>query len=100
MPWDSQESYVSGQEIVIGFELNNPLYGHIEVKACPLGRLSSQACFDTPGNELLFVSDTLYDMPYDPNYPERGYLKRVATSNSRYEMIFKLPDHISGEQVL
>lgn len=99
MPWTSQATYVAGQEIVIEHTYSAHHYGHIEMKACPLGRASSQACLDTPGNALTFVRDDLYGMPADPNYPERGYLKRRSVFDP-YKMVFKLPDHVYGEEVL
>ena len=71
------------------------LIGHFEVKGCPLGRESSQECFDA--YPLEFVEDLLYGMPKDPAYPGRAYLHGTE---SRLSMQFKLPVGLVGEQVL
>ena len=38
-------------------------------------------------------------MSKDPNYPERGYLKRRSVGDP-YRMIFKLPLGVTGNEVL
>jgi len=101
MPWDSQETFTEGQEILVKSYLDTHHNGHMVIKACPNGPGSTQACFDTPGHELTFVKDTLYDMPADPAYPERGYYAGgQAGGLKNFEMTFKLPVGISGNQVM
>lgn len=98
-PWTSQETYIEGEVIVVEHTYTAHHYGHMEVSACAMGNDSSQDCFDDAANRLTFVSDELYGMPKDDNYPERGYLKRRGIGDP-YKMYFKLPDGVSGDQVL
>lgn len=70
-------------------------WGHMEVRACPNGRDSTQSCLDA--NPLEFVRDLRYSMPADPNYPERGYFKFPGPD---YEMQFRLPSNLEGSEVL
>ena len=102
MPWISQETYTLGQTIVVESFLTAHHGGHMELKACPVSDtnlLPPQSCFD---NHLLeFVSDDLYFMPKDPNYPERGYYAGgQGASTDRFVMKFKLPDNVYGDKVL
>lgn len=69
--------------------------GHFEVKACAMGRDSTQACFDE--HPLEFVKDKVHGMPKDVNYPERAMLFGDGVDLS-YKM--KLPDDIAGQKVL
>ena len=61
MPWISQETYQQGQIIDVGMFLTAHHNGHMELKACPLGRQSNQDCFDQ--HVLEFVEDLSYGMP-------------------------------------
>ena len=71
MPWESQNTFARGEVIHVRSYLDTHHAGHMELRACPLGRASTQDCFeDYP---LTFVEDTLYNMPADPAHPERGY---------------------------
>ena len=73
----------------------------MEIRACQKGLASTQECFDTTGNELVFVRDVKFDMPADPNYPERGmYAGGQGGGLKDFEMIFKLPDGIYGDKVM
>jgi hypothetical protein len=64
MPWMSQGTFGQGEIIHVNMIITAHHYGHMELKACPNGRASTQDCFEA--NPLLFVRDTLYDMPADP----------------------------------
>ena len=76
MPWNSNGNvYAEGDVITIKSFLTSHHTGHMEARACPLGRESTQECFDE--NILTFVEDELYDMPKDENHPERGF-KNIA----------------------
>ena len=81
--------------ITIDLQLTAHHWGHAEVSACPMGRASTQACFDA--HRLEFVNDNFYGMPADPSYPERGYFKFPGPS---YQMQFRLPAGLRGDQVL
>lgn len=61
MPWISQEAYTEGQVITVSMTLTAHHAGHMELKACPNGRASDQACFDA--NPLEFVDDIAFQMP-------------------------------------
>ena len=100
MPWNSNGNvYVEGDVITIKSFLTSHHTGHMEVRACPLGRESTQECFDE--NILTFVEDEIYDMPKDENYPERGYYYGSCDfNNNEFAMKFKLPDGLVGDQVL
>lgn len=64
MPWDSNGNvYREGDIITIGSFLTAHHTGHMEVRACPDGRASTQECFDAPGHQLEFVEDIMFDMP-------------------------------------
>mmetsp|Transcript_32272 Transcript_32272/g.47706 ORF Transcript_32272/g.47706 Transcript_32272/m.47706 type:complete len:635 (+) Transcript_32272:70-1974(+) len=97
MPWISQETYIAGQQITVKQTFTAHHYGHVFLSACDLGKQSKQDCFDNPNNWLEFVNDNFYNMPKDNSHPERGYLKRGFME---HEMVFKLPDNVSGDQVL
>ena len=92
---------MAGDTIVVDSVLTTHHGGHLELRGCPLGRASDQACFDEPDHIFTFVKDVLYDMPADPNYPERGYCKGgQASSIKDFSMEFKIPKGLVGEQVL
>jgi len=95
MPWISQATYNPGDTIQVDIFLTAHHKGHFEIKGCPLGRESSQECFDA--YPLEFVEDLLYGMPKDPANPSRGYLHGTEP---RLKMQFKLPAGLVGEQVL
>mmetsp|Transcript_12393 Transcript_12393/g.35992 ORF Transcript_12393/g.35992 Transcript_12393/m.35992 type:complete len:742 (+) Transcript_12393:108-2333(+) len=99
MPWMSQESYLQGGHIIIRSKLLSHHAGHIEVRACSMGRESTIECMEE--HALTFVEDLAFGMPADPNYPERGYLYGGAGWNGyTFVMEFKLPDDLFGNQVL
>jgi hypothetical protein len=101
MPWISQETFTEGQVITVKSYLDTPHNGHMELKACPNGDASTQECFDTPGHELIFQEDVLYNMPADPSYPVRGYYAGGQGGGLKsHEMRFKLPDNIKGDRVM
>ena len=101
MPWISQETFTEGQVITVKSYLDTPHNGHMELKACPNGDASTQECFDTPGHELIFQDDVLYNMPADPSYPGRGYYAGGQGGGLKsHEMRFKLPDNIKGDKVM
>jgi len=95
MPWISQTTYNKGQDIQVDVKITAHHYGHFTLSACPMGRASTQECFDA--NPLEFVEDTKYGMPKDENHPDRAMLWGDGDELS-YK--FKLPDNIAGEQVL
>jgi len=97
MPWISQETYIEGEEITVKHFYTTHHYGHITLSACPLGKDSTQECFDNPANWLEFVRDESYGMPKDINHPERAYLKRGPMD---FTSVFKLPNNVIGEEVL
>jgi len=101
MPWISQENYVEGQVVTVKSYLDTHHNGHMELRACSLGSLSTQECFDTAGHELIFQEDVLYGMPADPSYPERGYYAGGQGGGLKdFEMRFKLPDGIYGDEIM
>jgi hypothetical protein len=100
MPWNSQAIYSGGEIIRIRSYLTTHHGGHMVVRACPNGRESTWECFENPNHSLLFVKDLLYDMPADPIYPERAYLAGWNTQTADFEMEFKLPETLVGEEVL
>lgn len=64
MPWNSNGNiYQEGDVITISSFLASHHTGHMEVRACPHGRHSTQECFDRPDHKLIFVEDNIYDMP-------------------------------------
>ncbi|GAX18221.1 hypothetical protein FisN_31Hh027 [Fistulifera solaris] len=95
MPWKPQATYQRGQVITVSTGVWAYHWGHVELRACPNGRQSTQACLDS--YPLEFVEDVDYDMPKDPKYPDRGYL---AERYETYTMKFRLPDNLVGDQVL
>jgi hypothetical protein len=94
MPWNSQATYEQGGIVRINTIIKAHHLGHIEVSACPDGRASTQECFDQ--HRLTFVQDIAHGMPADPKHPERGYL----SLGEEFSMDFKLPENVSGENVL
>jgi len=95
MAWNAQATYVQGSIVTIEFRITAYHMGHVEIKACPDGRASTQACFDE--HPLVLVQDRLHGMAPDPSYPERAYL---GGSADMYIMDFQLPVDVSGPQVL
>jgi chitinase len=95
MQWRSQTTYSKGEEIQVDVHVTAHHYGHFTLKACPLGRESTQECFDA--NPLTFVEDTKYGMPKDLNNPGRAMLWGDGVNLS---YLFKLPDNIAGDEVL
>lgn len=100
MLWMSEAVYNEGDAIRIRSILTTHHGGHMEVRACPLGRASTWDCFEDPKHSLKFVQDLLYNMPADPIYPERGYFAGWNMQLSEFDMEFKLPNGLQGEQVL
>jgi len=99
MPWTQVASYSQGQTIEVLTRLEAHHAGHMELRGCPDGKDSTQACFDQHVFE--FVEDAFYGMPKDPNYPERGYYWGGPTQNGvDFLMKFKIPDSLVGEKVL
>lgn len=96
MPWQSQATYSAGQTIELLIELTAHHMGHFEMKACPLGRASTQKCFDE--HPLVFIRDVSYDMPADPRFPERAYLSDA--SRMLYRIEYRLPENMSSQNVL
>jgi len=95
MPWISQATYSRGQEIQVDMIITAHHLGHFEVKACPLGRASTQSCFDS--YPLTFVRDLATGMPKDNNNPTRAMLWGDSKNPS---YLFKLPDNLTGQEVL
>lgn len=102
MSWNSNGNvYREGAEITVSSFLASHHTGHMEVRACPDGRGSTQECFDKPENRLTFVEDLMYDMPQDEDHPERGYYYGSAEfNNQEFSMRWKLPDGMVGNEVL
>jgi len=100
MPWNSHGNiYGEGETITIGSFLTAHHTGHVEVRACPDGRASSQDCFDA--HVLEFVEDLSYGMPKDNAHPERGYYYGSPEFNNQaFSMRFKLPAGLVGDEVL
>jgi len=61
MRWNSSETYTEGDIITIKTFLRSHHTCHMEVRAFPKGRDSTQKCFDD--NVLEFVKDVAYGMP-------------------------------------
>lgn len=95
MPWKPQATYQRGQVIEVKTEVMAYHWGHIELRACPKGRQSTQGCLDS--YPLQFVEDLDYNLPKDSNHPERGYL---AVRHESYNMKFRLPSNLVGDEVL
>lgn len=100
MSWNSNENiYGEGDIITISSFLTAHHTGHMEARACSMGRASTQECFDA--NVLEFVEDLAYSMPKDENHPERGYYYGSPEFNNEgFIMRFKLPDGLFGTEVL
>eukprot|EP00521_Asterionellopsis_glacialis_P003008 CAMPEP_0195261998 /NCGR_PEP_ID=MMETSP0706-20130129/9495_1 /TAXON_ID=33640 /ORGANISM="Asterionellopsis glacialis, Strain CCMP134" /LENGTH=1208 /DNA_ID=CAMNT_0040315999 /DNA_START=57 /DNA_END=3683 /DNA_ORIENTATION=+ len=99
MPWISQGTYSAGGSIIIKSYLDTHHNGHMEIFACPNGPASDMACFLE--NPLHFVKDLMFDMPADPAHPERGYYYGGQGGGEKsFEMEFKLPDDVVGDQVM
>jgi len=99
MPWIRQATYSRGEVISVLTHLAAHHGGHMELRGCPDGKASTQSCFDSHVFE--FVEDTAFDMPKDPNHPERGYYWGGPTQNGLdFAMRFKIPDSLAGENVM
>jgi len=101
--WNSNGNiYGEGDVITVNSFLASHHTGHMELRACPMGRASTQDCFDQ--HVLEFVEDiNSYDvkMPKDNNHPERGYYYgSQAFNNQAFSMRFRLPQGLVGEEVL
>jgi len=97
MPWNSQETYVQGQEILVTTELTTNHAGHMELHACAIGddeTDATQACLDA--SPLTFVRDVCYGGPVDDLYPVRGYY----SNNVLHQFIYKLPQDLVGNRVI
>lgn len=95
MPWISQANYDEGAEIRVDVNITAHHFGHFTVSACPRGRQSTQDCFDD--NPLEFVRDLKTGMPKDEDHPHRAMLWGDA---DRASYLFRLPDGLSGDEVL
>jgi hypothetical protein len=99
MPWISQQEYEEGQVIEVHSHLTANHAGHMMIRACAMGKESTQECFNN--NRLEFVEDVAFGMPKDPAYPDRGYYHGGAGANGfDYVMRFQLPPGLAGEKVL
>ncbi|KAL3908279.1 MAG: hypothetical protein SGILL_008543 [Bacillariaceae sp.] len=99
MPWISQQEYEEGQVIEVHSHLTANHAGHMMVRACAMGKDSTQECFNA--NKLEFVEDVSYGMPKDPAFPDRGYYYGGVDANGfDYVMRFQLPQGIFGDKVL
>jgi len=97
VPWKPESSYVAGSTIRIRTKITAHHYGHMELRGCATEPYT-QACFDA--NPFLLVKDlSLYSMPADPAYPERGYYAGAAFGPD-YVMEFKVPEQLVGSRVL
>ena len=81
--------------------------GHMELKACNKGPANcKQEDFDAPGNQLIFIEDTVFQgnhmkMPADPNYPGHGmYGGGQGGQTKTFVFKYKLPEGLYGDQVL
>merc|ERR1711865_254344 len=95
MPWESKATYNADAVITVNTVFSAHHYGHITVSGCPMGRASTQACFDA--FPLEFVQDNLTQMPPDPQHKDRGMMHALDMELS---MDFKLPPGLMGEEVL
>jgi hypothetical protein len=95
MPWESKATYNADAVIPVNTVFSAHHYGHITVSGCPMGRASTQACFDA--FPLEFVQDNLTQMPPDPQHKDRGMMHALDMELS---MNFKLPPGLAGEEVL
>ena len=100
MSWNSNGNiYGEGDIITISSFLTAHHTGHMEARACSMGRASTQECFDA--NPLEFIEDVAYSMPKDENHPERGYyFGSPDFNNEGFIMRFKLPEGLFGDEVL
>lgn len=97
IPWNAQEAYVEGQELLVTSELTTNHAGHMELFACPLdgGAVqASQECFDA--HPLSFVRDVCSNGPADDVYPVRGYYSNDAL----HHFVYRLPPGLTGQRVL
>ena len=90
-----RDSYNADAVITVNTVFSAHHYGHITVSGCPMGRASTQACFDA--FPLEFVQDNLTQMPPDPQHKDRGMMHALDMELS---MDFKLPPGLVGEEVL
>ena len=82
--WNSNGNvYGEGDFITIGSFLTAHHTGHMEVRACPMGRASTQECFDS--NILEFVEDLSYGMPKGKNNIDANTLLFSFASPSRFK---------------
>ena len=95
MRWESKAIYNADAVITVNTVFSAHHYGHITVSGCPMGRASTQACFDA--FPLEFVQDNLTQMPPDPQHKDRGMMHGLDMELS---MDFKLPPGLVGEEVL
>lgn len=116
MPWISQvggnaadqsADYVEGGNITIDSYLDTHHNGHMEIRACVIDDNSSTKCTlpsDFEGNELEFLEDHSnheYNMPADPEYPERGmYSGGQGGGIQDFSFEYRLPIGIYGEKIL
>ena len=107
MPFTPQETYVEGDIIMVKSYLDTHHNGHMELKACNKGPANcKQEDFDAPGNQLIFIEDTVFQgnhmkMPADPNYPGRGmYGGGQGGQTKTFVFKYKLPTGLYGDQVL
>jgi len=95
MPWISQNTFTKGQVIDVNVAVTAHHYGHFDVKACAMGKDSTQACFDA--NPLTFKEDVTHGMPPDEKYPVRAMLWGNGV-NMHYK--YQLPPNLAGSEVL
>ena len=106
-----QAEYNEGDVIEVEVLLTTHHKGHMEFSVCPIENsvpmeVPTERCF--ANNMLEFVSDELYDAPFDPNYPERAYIAPASITNpegsslipANYTLRFRLPMGVSGDLVL
>jgi len=95
MPFVAQDTFTKGQVIDVNIVIKAHHMGHFEIKACAMGRDSTQECFDA--NPLEFMADVTHGMPKDKNNPVRAMLWGDG-KDIMYK--YKLPDNLAGDQVL
>lgn len=96
MPWVSEETYVEGQVITVKTYMSTHHYGHVELRVCADGVDSTLECLDQ--HVLEFIEDPKYGAPKDPSNVHHGHL--AEASKVDYEMKFKLPMGVTGDEVL
>ena len=94
VPWNSQETYIEGQEIIIESTLTTNHAGHVDLFICPNGEASTTECLRQ--NPLTFVEDLLHGGPADSHYPSRGYVAPVVDLKMKY----RLPMGVYGPKVM